>query len=298
MNTFRIKAGNGLQLDDPDGLTTKFVKDPNVSKNDDGLYIDEIGVAQNIRGKIDAHTVVLTGLDKNRNGMLGINHSVVVCNYSMCQHVVTDRSSVKEFKVDTNQIKTIHQIRGEMNAVYDCYTGYGKSIPMGIAITQYFVQPGDLLTLRKSFCAEQMTSGSEIWPVAAEDMNRYETDEITVLFYIEDAVWSGSGKLESLVLQCLWSSLDNFVAGERYGSPNLPVAQSPPPKDDPADASFPSYTQTLKEGTIVYSISETNEVTESGKIDITGIYTIVNEKTISGVRYGKLKSGIGYVKLS
>lgn len=232
MNEIFQTPGKGLQLD-PETLELRmnWAKDPNVSLEDDGMYIDETGVAQNIKGKIDTHTITLTGLDKDRNGILGVNHSVVVCCYSMCQYVVIDRSSKGSFAVDKEQLKTIQDIRDEMNAVSDGYAALGKSIPMGMPITQYKIQPGDLLTLRKSYVAAQVEQGDEIWPVAAEDLNRYETDEITVLFYVETASWSADLRLDQLTLLCLWSTLDNFVAGCRYGFPTIqkdpdPVTES------------------------------------------------------------------------
>ena len=84
-----LEPGAGMMLA-KEGLTTRWVNDPNVEKSDEGLYIDELRVAQNIRGKIDGHTVILTGLDENRQGLLGINHDVVACCYSLCAYKMTE----------------------------------------------------------------------------------------------------------------------------------------------------------------------------------------------------------------
>jgi N-acetylmuramoyl-L-alanine amidase CwlA len=62
-------------------------------------------------------------------------------------------------------------------------------------------------------------------------------------------------------------------------------------------ASFKSYTVSLPANTNVYAdAGVTNKV--STTIKSTGTYTIIEEKTINGVKWGKLKSGAGWVNLS
>lgn len=54
------------------------------------------------------------------------------------------------------------------------------------------------------------------------------------------------------------------------------------------------YTKTLNSGTPIYA--EIGK-TATGKIETTTVYTIVEEKTINNIKYGKLKSGAGWVEL-
>lgn len=59
---------------------------------------------------------------------------------------------------------------------------------------------------------------------------------------------------------------------------------------------FNSYTVALEVGDTIYKI-DGDAVKDNGEITIKTKYTIVEEKTISGVKYGKLKSGAGWVVL-
>lgn len=56
-----------------------------------------------------------------------------------------------------------------------------------------------------------------------------------------------------------------------------------------------SYTVNLKSTDILYASAGGNT---KGTIGVTGVYTITEEKTVNGIKYGKLKSGAGWVKLS
>ena len=54
------------------------------------------------------------------------------------------------------------------------------------------------------------------------------------------------------------------------------------------------YTKTLTSGTSIFKEIGKGE---TGKINVTTKYTIVEEKTINNIKYGKLKSGAGWVEL-
>ena len=69
---------------------------------------------------------------------------------------------------------------------------------------------------------------------------------------------------------------------------NAQIAAS---KDEPKGL----YTKTLSSGTPIYA--EIGK-TATGKITTTTIYTIVEEKTVNNIKYGKLKSGAGWVELA
>ena len=58
---------------------------------------------------------------------------------------------------------------------------------------------------------------------------------------------------------------------------------------------FKSYTKSLKSTETLYTSPGGNT---KGTIGTSGIFTIVEEKTVKGVKYGKLKSGAGWVKLT
>lgn len=55
-----------------------------------------------------------------------------------------------------------------------------------------------------------------------------------------------------------------------------------------------SYTVSLKASDIIYKTAGGATV---GTVGATGTFTIVEEKTVNGVKYGKLKSGVGWVKV-
>lgn len=65
---------------------------------------------------------------------------------------------------------------------------------------------------------------------------------------------------------------------------------------DPGPA-FKSYTTRLAYGTKIFRIDD-DKVTQVSMITVESVYTIVQETTIGGVKYGKLKSGVGWVVLS
>ena len=56
-----------------------------------------------------------------------------------------------------------------------------------------------------------------------------------------------------------------------------------------------SYTVNLKSTDILYTAAGGNT---KGTVGTTGVFTIVDETTVNGCKYGKLKSGAGWVKLS
>lgn len=56
-----------------------------------------------------------------------------------------------------------------------------------------------------------------------------------------------------------------------------------------------SYTVSLKSTDTLYATAGGNT---KGTVGTTGVFTIVEEQTVNGCKYGKLKSGVGWVKLS
>ena len=58
---------------------------------------------------------------------------------------------------------------------------------------------------------------------------------------------------------------------------------------------FKSYTVNLKSTDLLYATPGGNT---KGNVGTTGVFTIVEEKTVGGCKYGKLKSGVGWVRLS
>lgn len=61
------------------------------------------------------------------------------------------------------------------------------------------------------------------------------------------------------------------------------------------NSGFKSYTKSLKSTDTLYTSPGGNT---KGTIGTSGIFTIVEEQTVNGVKYGKLKSGAGWVKLT
>lgn len=313
---FHLEPGAGLMVA-REGLTTRWVNDPNVEKTDEGLYIDELRVAQNIRGKIDGHTVIMTGLNENRQGLLGINHGVVSCCYSLCAYKMeevvhsdntenianilqtTDGTSKStQYKPITGTVKDINDIRDALNLVTDTYNRLNTGLPMGMPVVQYKPQEGDFITLRHAhheYIYKMPTFRDhgdtwKVWPTFTEDLNRYMTDVIYAMFYVEHAEWNRVDYLTKLVLRCVWSSLDPFVAGYKYGSPDpitdqeivIPV----PPVTSPT---FTEYLIDLEKGRKTYKIEGTT-VSDFSEIPADGKYTVIDEKTINDTRYYRLKS--------
>ena len=320
-----LEPGAGMMLA-KEGLTTRWVNDPNVEKSDEGLYIDELRVAQNIRGKIDGHTVILTGLDENRQGLLGINHDVVACCYSLCAYKMTEveyfdetgrlisvmqntdgTSKAVQYQPQTDTVKDINDIRDALNLVTDTYNHFGTGIPMGMPVVQYKPQAGYFITLRRAhheYIYKMPTfrdhgDGWKVWPTFTEDLNRYMTDVIYAMFYIEDATWTENDYLTKLVLRCVWSSLDTFVAGYKYGSPDPITDQEIViPVPSVTSPTFTEYLIDLEKGRKTYTISGST-VTPLGEIPADGKYTVVDETTISDTRYYRLKSDeLGWVDLT
>lgn len=64
-----------------------------------------------------------------------------------------------------------------------------------------------------------------------------------------------------------------------------------------ADTSpFQSYTKSVSKGAAIYQVNGTT-VHQVSTIPNAGVYTIVNEVTVSGTKYGLLKSGAGWIRL-
>ena len=177
-NYLFTEPGDGLMLSQ-DGLTTKWLANDAIKKTSDGISVDVTMIANGIRSKIDGHTVIMTGLTKDRRGILSINRDVVSCCFSMCMYEVTGRETA------------------------DTYSG-------------------DFITLRTGFRGFLYSDENGTWPIAADDMRRYETDEICAMFYVSEATWSDSEELTQLSLFCIWSSMPSFKQGLYYGSPSTP----------------------------------------------------------------------------
>jgi hypothetical protein len=58
---------------------------------------------------------------------------------------------------------------------------------------------------------------------------------------------------------------------------------------------FTPYTKYLKKGTQIYDIKDGKLSLTDKKIEVSTYYTIVDETDIVSIKYGKLKSGAGWV---
>ena len=222
MNNYLFtEPGDGLMLSQ-DGLTTKWLANDAIKKTSDGIAVDVTMIANGIRSKIDGHTVIMTGLTKDRRGILSINRDVVSCCFSMCMYEVTGRETADTYSVNTSSPKDITAIRNEFNIVKNTYASLGKVIPMGIPLVPTKVYTGDFITLRTGFRGFLYSDENGTWPIAADDMRRYETDEICAMFYVSEATWNDSEELTQLSLFCIWSSMPSFKQGLYYGSPSTP----------------------------------------------------------------------------
>jgi len=78
-----------------------------------------------------------------------------------------------------------------------------------------------------------------------------------------------------------------------------PIEEKPKEEDKPK-SEYPktvSYVKLFVKNTAIYTMNNGKITGTNGKIDITGYYTITQENVINDVKYGKLKSGAGWVKL-
>ena len=80
-----------------------------------------------------------------------------------------------------------------------------------------------------------------------------------------------------------------------------PVEPTPTEPEKPVDTTpkeiVVNYTKAFAKGTLIYTIKNGKVTSSDGKIDVSSVYTIVAEITIDNVKYGKLKSGAGWVVL-
>lgn len=207
-----LKPGKGLEVVNGE-LTLRFDPSINVQKESSGVYIDANALGGGLEGTIDDHTVEVKSVDSNGNAIIGINRDVVTCVFSMCQYQVTNRSNTSTYTTNTT-IKTISDIGNELNAVMDAYGTIG--IPMGVPHYPYQLQIGDFFQLRTRAMPYQYTDGTNTWPVAVDSGNRPEGIPIVAFFYVSNVVYSSEGYLETLSLQCLWSSLTQYTKGTTY----------------------------------------------------------------------------------
>ena len=86
----------------------------------------------------------------------------------------------------------------------------------------------------------------------------------------------------------------NFNINSAVNKKYLTVIQNA--SAQPSQTAFVEYTRTIQAGTSIFKISGTT-VTVSSIVKTKGVYTITAEQTVAGVKYGKLKSGIGWIRI-
>lgn len=213
------KPGDGLTISNK-RLSLNFDASINVSTRY-GVMIDKNSLGGGLEGVIDHHTIVPFSKDANNNTILGANRDVVACIFSMCQYKVVNRSSVENFRV-SNEIKTVEDVMNEMNAVMDYYDNTHEMFPEDMPHTTFLFKPGDFFQFRSVFAAYQYASGSVVWPVAIEDVNRTQNTPITAFFNILDVQYENTYKMTSLTLLCLWSTVAGYEQGRTYTHPITP----------------------------------------------------------------------------
>lgn len=193
-----VKNGRGFGFNG-NKLTTRWDENGNIEKREDGLYIPDLKGPKGTPGgtTVDNHTIIV-----DDNNKLSINRDVVQKIYSMCAYAVTDRTNVYTYAVDDSTVKTIDDIVDECNAIID---------NKGPSWTTYDLKTGDLLQLRNRAVPAKYSS----WPVAVDDGNRYNGQTCLALFVVT-AVDSSNHYIKSLSIQCLWSSLSQYVKGTTY----------------------------------------------------------------------------------
>lgn len=86
---------------------------------------------------------------------------------------------------------------------------------------------------------------------------------------------------------------EKIIAGYKYGKLKSGAGWVVIEKPQPTPSSTAvSYTVSLKSSDLVYG---TAGGVQTGTVGANGVFTIVEESTINGIKYGKLKSGIGWV---
>lgn len=195
-----INTGKGMGFNG-NKLTTNWVENENIEKRDDGIYIPNLKGPPGSGGGtvVDNHTIII-----DNNNRLKINAEVVQCIYSMSAYVVVSRGSTSSYSVDKSQVKTINDIISECNAIID---------NDGPSWTTYDLRVGDLFQFRNSAVPTKYSN----WPVAIDDGNRYNGQTCLALFVVTD-VDSSNHYTKSLSLQCLWSSLSQYVKGTTYSA--------------------------------------------------------------------------------
>lgn len=194
-----VNAGKGLGFNDNKLTTIWSDKSVPIEKREDGLYIPSLKGDNGSNGgtEIDGYTIIT-----DSNNRLTINRDVVQLIFSMSAYVVVSRNSVSSYSIDKSQIKTIDDIVNECNAIID--NG-------GPRWTTYDMQKGDLFQLRNNAVPAQYSD----WPVAVDDGNRYNGQTLLALFVVTD-ITTNNHYTNTLSLQCLWSSLSQFVKGTTY----------------------------------------------------------------------------------
>jgi hypothetical protein len=228
-------VGKGL-LKENGMITLNFDPIVKAEKRDNGVYIPSNGFGSGMEGSIDNWTVVPLGKNADNNTMLQVNHDVVVCIYTLSRRKVTNRTSVSAYKT-SDETKTIFDIVNEFNCAMDGYKAKGQNVPDGMPHTSYLMTVGDLFQFRENARPWISKNGDMQWPCAMDDMNRYEDDVIKALFYVTDIEYKDKDMpgyyMTKLSIRCVWSELNEFVAGQTYTT-----AQPEPTStsDDSSDA--------------------------------------------------------------
>lgn len=195
-------------------LTLKLEQSPyaEIQKTESGLFIEKQGLNSAL---IDSHTIISTGGSSYMDIYVDANTDVVVRIFSMCQYQVTNRTNKASYAV-SNELKTIDDVVGELNAIIDAYDASGDAIPMNVPRTSYILKPKDLFQFRRHAIPSQFTNGTETWPCAIDDGNRPQGERITALFVVKSITYDDESRVSKLTLQCLWSSLTSYTKGTEY----------------------------------------------------------------------------------
>lgn len=210
MPTIQINVGDGMTFNG-NKLTTKWDPDDDTqpTKTEEGLIIPDL-VGQNrkkatsLNGKADGVTV-----REDLDGNVSINNEVVAYIHTMNAFKVTNRTSSKDFAVDTSQVKTIDDIRDEMNALMDADSYLNGSMYMSIREKNFF---------QLIHAAHPVQDKS--WPCAIDSNTRLFGDT-TLAFFVVTEVEHNAGRdtyVTKLSLRCLWSNLSGYVKGTEYTS--------------------------------------------------------------------------------
>ena len=211
-----MSIGNGLTNASGE-LSLNFASDVPVQRETRGLYVPKDAIGDGIEGRIDYHTI--TPWYKNSKGtFIGVNDDVVVSIFTMSYKFRSNMTSQQSNYQSslTSATKTIENIMQELNCVIDAWWASEGGVPDGKGHTAYKITPGSFFQFRTKARPTQEIYG---WPVAQDDLNRYEEDPIVAFFYVEEAVYGWTEDqfyITKLTLKCVWSTLADYVVGQTY----------------------------------------------------------------------------------